>query len=86
MERDYIIKRNPMKKIRQLKYNRQSKVFLSDEDLKKLLTKMDKSYFTEHRDYRSTPKDCVNCPCKAKCGANEKGQKLYTAHIDMLPP
>lgn len=33
------------------------------------------------RTYRSTPKECVNCPCKAKCGANEKGQKLYTAHI-----
>ena len=33
------------------------------------------------RTYRSTPKECVDCPCKAKCGANEKGQKLYTAHI-----
>lgn len=51
MEREYIIRRNPMKRIRQLKYNRQAKVFLSDEDLKKLLSKFDKSYFTEHRDY-----------------------------------
>jgi integrase/recombinase XerD len=51
MERDYIIRKNPMKKIRQLKNNRQAKVFLSDEDLKKLLSKFDKSYFTEHRDY-----------------------------------
>ena len=50
MERDYIIRKNPMKKIRQLKNNRQAKVFLSDEDLKKLLSKFDKSYFTEHRD------------------------------------
>ena len=33
------------------------------------------------RTYRSAPKACVNCPCKAKCGANEKGQKLYTTHI-----
>ena len=33
------------------------------------------------RTYRSTPRDCANCPCKAKCGANEKGQKIYTAHI-----
>ena len=33
------------------------------------------------RTYRSTPKECINCPCKAKCGANEKGQKIYTAHI-----
>jgi transposase len=33
------------------------------------------------RAYRSTPKDCKNCPCKAQCGANEKGQKLLTTHI-----
>ena len=51
MEWEYIIRKNPMKRIRQLKYNRQAKVFLSDEDLKKFLSKFDKSYFTEHRDY-----------------------------------
>lgn len=51
MEREYIIRKNPMKRIQQLKYNRQAKVFLSDEDLKKFLSKFDKSYFTEHRDY-----------------------------------
>ena len=51
MEREHIIRKNPMKRIRQLKYNRQAKVFLSDEDLKKFLSKFDKSYFTEHRDY-----------------------------------
>ena len=33
------------------------------------------------RSYRSTPKDCKNCPCKGLCGANEKGQKLLTTHI-----
>jgi transposase len=33
------------------------------------------------RTYRSTPKECVNCPYKAKCGANEKGQKIHTTHI-----
>ena len=33
------------------------------------------------RTYRSTPKNCENCPCKGKCGANEKGQKVYTTHI-----
>ncbi|MGM9660898.1 MAG: IS1182 family transposase [Faecousia sp.] len=33
------------------------------------------------RSYRSTPKECKNCPSKALCGANEKGQKLYTTHI-----
>lgn len=51
LERDYVIRKNPMRKIRQLKYNRQAKVFLSDEDLRKLISKFDKSYFTEHRDY-----------------------------------
>jgi transposase len=33
------------------------------------------------RTYRSTPKNCKDCPCKALCGANEKGQKLLTTHI-----
>lgn len=33
------------------------------------------------RSYRSTPKNCAACPCKVKCGANEKGQKLFTTHI-----
>ena len=33
------------------------------------------------RTYRSTPAQCRDCPCKAKCGANEKGQKLFTTHI-----
>ncbi len=33
------------------------------------------------RSYRSTPEQCRNCPCKVKCGANEKGQKLFTTHI-----
>lgn len=33
------------------------------------------------RSYRSTPKNCRDCPYQAKCGANEKGQKLLTRHI-----
>lgn len=33
------------------------------------------------RTYRSTPANCKNCPCKNKCGANEKGQKVMTTHI-----
>ena len=33
------------------------------------------------RSYRSTPARCKDCPCKAKCGANEKGQKLFSTHI-----
>ncbi len=51
LERDYTIKRNPMKKVRQLKYNRQAKLFLTDEELRKLIGHMDKSYYSEHRDY-----------------------------------
>ena len=27
------------------------------------------------------PKNCVNCPSKACCKANKKGQKVFTAHI-----
>ena len=27
------------------------------------------------------PKNCVNCPSKADCKANEKGQKIFTTHI-----
>lgn len=33
------------------------------------------------RIYRTDPKKCLYCPCKAKCGANEKGQKIFTTHI-----
>ena len=33
------------------------------------------------RTYRSTPEKCRECPCKGKCGANEKGQKVFTTHI-----
>lgn len=33
------------------------------------------------RVYRSTPQNCVNCPCREKCGANEKGQKMMQRHI-----
>lgn len=33
------------------------------------------------RIYRSTPQNCVNCPFKACCKANEKGQKVFTTHI-----
>ena len=33
------------------------------------------------RTYRSTPERCKDCPFKARCGANEKGQKIHTTHI-----
>ena len=37
-----MIRKNPMRKIRQLRYNRQAKVFLDDEDLRKLISWFDK--------------------------------------------
>jgi integrase/recombinase XerD len=51
LERDYTIKKNPMKKVRQLKYNRQAKQYLTDDELRRLISKLDKSYYSEHRDY-----------------------------------
>ena len=33
------------------------------------------------RTYRTIPSKCKSCPCKFKCGANEKGQKVMTSHI-----
>lgn len=33
------------------------------------------------RTYRSTPKICANCPCREKCGANAKSQKILQRHI-----
>lgn len=33
------------------------------------------------RTYRSSPKICKDCPCRAVCGANERGQRVLTMHI-----
>ena len=46
-----ITKKNPMRKIRQLKTNRKAKEYITDEDFKRLISCLDKSYFSEHRDY-----------------------------------
>ena len=40
-----------MKKVKQLKTNRQKKEYLNDDEFKKLVGHLDKSYFSEHRDY-----------------------------------
>ena len=40
LERNYIIKKNPMKRVRQLKSNREPKVYLTDDELRKLLSKL----------------------------------------------
>ena len=51
LDRDYLLKRNPMKKVQQLKVNRKAKEYIADEDFKRLVNGLDKSYFSEHRDY-----------------------------------
>ena len=48
---DYVLKKNPMKKIRQLKDSRKAKEYISDEDFHRLVNALDKSYFPEHRDF-----------------------------------
>lgn len=49
-EENYI-SRNPMKKVKFLKAPRKAKDYLTDDEFKKLVNSMDKSYFSEHRDY-----------------------------------
>ena len=51
LEREDLIRKSPMRKIRQLKNNRKAKEYISDEDFKRLVGHLDKSYFAEHRDY-----------------------------------
>lgn len=51
LDRDYVIQKNPMRKVRQLKVNRKAKEFISDDDFKKLIAQLDKSYYPEHRDF-----------------------------------
>lgn len=50
LDRDYVIAKNPMRKVKQLKANRQAKEYISDEEFRVLVSKLDKSYFHEHRD------------------------------------
>lgn len=50
LDREYLLKKNPMKRIQQLKNNRRAKEFISDDDFRKLISQLDKSYFSEHRD------------------------------------
>lgn len=51
LDRDYLLKKNPMRKIQQLKHNRKAKEYITDEDFKRLISHLDKSYFAEHRDF-----------------------------------
>ncbi|MDD6887873.1 MAG: tyrosine-type recombinase/integrase [bacterium] len=51
LEDDFVLKKNPMKKVRLLKNNREAREYLSDEEFRKLIGKLDRSYYPEHRDY-----------------------------------
>lgn len=54
LDREDLLRKNPMKKIRQLKANRTAKEYLEDEEMRRLLSKLDRSYFSEHRGYMMT--------------------------------
>lgn len=54
LDNDYLLKKNPMKKVRQIKINRSPREYISDEDFKRLLSTLDRSYYSEHRDYVMT--------------------------------
>lgn len=51
LDSDCIIKKNPMKKVKPLRAERKMKEFLTDEEFKRLISTLDKSYYPEHRDY-----------------------------------
>lgn len=48
---DNYIQRDPLKKVKFLKAERKAREYLTDAEFKKLVNSMDKSYFSEHRDY-----------------------------------
>lgn len=48
---DGYIQRDPLKKVKFLKAERKAREYLTDAEFKKLVNSMDKSYFSEHRDY-----------------------------------
>lgn len=51
LELEEALSKNPMKKIRQLKAEREAREFLEDEEFIGLTRRFDLSYFVEHRDY-----------------------------------
>lgn len=50
LDESCVLRNNPMRNVKQLKNKRKPKEFLSDDSFKKLITSLDKSYFSEHRD------------------------------------
>ncbi len=51
LDRDYMLQKNPMKKVKQLKTNRNAKEYIADEDFRKLINGLDRSYYSEYRDH-----------------------------------
>lgn len=51
LEEAYVLKKNPMKRVRLLKDKRKAREYLSDDEFRKLVGRMDRSYYPEHRDY-----------------------------------
>ena len=51
LESDYIIKKNPMDRIRPIKVNRKAKEYLTDDEFRRLVGQLDRSYYSECRDY-----------------------------------
>ena len=50
LEQEYVLQKNPMRRIRQLKENRKAKEYIDNEEFKRLTSQLDKSRFSEHRD------------------------------------
>lgn len=50
LDESCVLRNNPMRNVKQLKNKRKPKEYLSDDSFKKLITSLDKSYFSEHRD------------------------------------
>jgi len=51
LDEQYLIQKNPMGRIKLLRAERKAKEFLTDEEYKRLTGQLDKSHFSEHRDY-----------------------------------
>ena len=51
LDSSYIFAANPIKEIKPLKTSRKAKDFINDEDFTKLVGLLDKSYFSEYRDF-----------------------------------
>ncbi len=51
LDESFVLQKNPMKNVKQFKNKHKPKEFLSDESFRKLITSLDKSYFSEHRDF-----------------------------------